>query len=109
MPMAQSRPPVPGPSDRPAAVCCRVHDLQAGDAASPSPHRARRADSIDEAFLDVTTLDMSGDVLAAQLQTTIRDDLALSCSLGVATNKLVAKVTTDVGKSFVRLLAKRLR
>lgn len=58
--------------------------------------------SIDEAFLDVTALDEPGDVLAAQLQTTIRDDLALSCSLGVATNKLVAKVATDVGKSLVR-------
>jgi len=58
--------------------------------------------SIDEAFLDVTALGEPGDVLAAQLQATIRDDLALSCSLGVATNKLVAKVATDVGKSLVR-------
>ncbi len=58
--------------------------------------------SIDEAFLDVTALGEPGDVLAARLQATIRDDLALSCSLGVATNKLVAKVATDVGKSLVR-------
>ena len=58
--------------------------------------------SIDEAFLDVTALGEPGDILAAQLQATIRDDLALSCSLGVATNKLVAKVATDVGKSLVR-------
>src|SRR6266536_1734167 len=58
--------------------------------------------SINEAFLDVTALDEPGDILAAQLQTTIRDELALSCSLGVATNKLVAKVATDVGKSLVR-------
>ncbi len=58
--------------------------------------------SIDEAFLDVSALDEPGDLLAAQLQATIRDELGLSCSLGVATNKLVAKVATDVGKSLVR-------
>jgi DNA polymerase-4 len=58
--------------------------------------------SIDEAFLDVTALAEPGEMLAAQLQARIRDDLALSCSLGVASNKLVAKVATDVGKSLVR-------
>lgn len=58
--------------------------------------------SIDEAFLDVTALGEPGDLLAARLQATIRDDLALSCSLGVASNKLIAKVATDVGKSLVR-------
>ena len=58
--------------------------------------------SIDEAFLDVTALGAPGETLAAQLQATIRTDLALSCSLGVASNKLVAKVATDVGKSLVR-------
>lgn len=58
--------------------------------------------SIDEAFLDVTELGAPGDALAAQLQATIRSDLDLSCSLGVASNKLVAKIATDVGKSLVR-------
>jgi DNA polymerase-4 len=58
--------------------------------------------SIDEAFLDVTALGAPGETLAAQLQAIIRDDLALSCSLGVASNKLLAKVATDVGKSLVR-------
>ncbi len=58
--------------------------------------------SIDEAFLDVTALGEPGAELAARLQATIRDELALSCSLGVAANKLVAKVATDVGKSLVR-------
>jgi DNA polymerase-4 len=58
--------------------------------------------SIDEAFLDVTALGEPGDALAAPLQATIRDELALSCSLGVASNKLVAKVATDVGKSLAR-------
>jgi DNA polymerase IV len=58
--------------------------------------------SIDEAFLDVTALETPGDVLAARLQATIRDELGLSCSLGVAANKLVAKIATDVGKSMAR-------
>jgi DNA polymerase IV len=58
--------------------------------------------SIDEAFLDVTALGEPGDVLAARLQETIWEELALSCSIGVATNKLLAKVATDVGKSLVR-------
>jgi DNA polymerase IV len=58
--------------------------------------------SIDEAFLDVTALGEPGEAIAALLQATIRDDLALSCSLGVAANKLVAKIATDVGKSMVR-------
>lgn len=58
--------------------------------------------SIDEAFLDATALDADGAGIAARLQQTIRDDLALSCSLGVAGNKLVAKIATDVGKSMAR-------
>lgn len=58
--------------------------------------------SIDEAFLDVTDLDEPGEMIASRLQKTIQEELALSCSLGVASNKLVAKVATDVGKSLVR-------
>jgi len=55
--------------------------------------------SIDEAFLDVSDLPESGDVLARQLQAAIRDKLGLPCSLGIATNKLLAKTATDVGKA----------
>ncbi len=54
--------------------------------------------SIDEAFLDVSDLPESGEEIARKLQTSIRDGLGLPCSLGVATNKLVAKIATDVGK-----------
>jgi DNA polymerase-4 len=50
----------------------------------------------------VTALGEPGDAVAAQLQASIRDELGLSCSLGVATNKLLAKIATDVGKSLVR-------
>ena len=58
--------------------------------------------SIDEAFLDVTTLGEPGATIAARLQATVRDTLGLSCSVGVATNKLVAKIATDVGKGMAR-------
>ncbi len=58
--------------------------------------------SIDEAFLDLTDLPDPGEVLARQLQAAIRDGLGLPCSLGVATNKLVAKIATEVGKAAAR-------
>ncbi len=55
--------------------------------------------SIDEAFMDVSDLPEPGLVLAQRLQATIREELSLPCSIGVATNKLVAKMATDVGKA----------
>ena len=55
--------------------------------------------SIDEAFLDVTDLPEPGEALARRLQSTMRGELGLPCSLGVAANKLVAKVATEVGKA----------
>lgn len=58
--------------------------------------------SIDEAFLDVTALNETGEALARRLQAQIAVELDLACSLGVATNKLVAKIATDVGKSTAR-------
>jgi DNA polymerase-4 len=58
--------------------------------------------SIDEAFLDVSDLPEEGETLARCLQEQIRKELDLPCSLGVATNKLVAKIATDVGKKAAR-------
>lgn len=55
--------------------------------------------SIDEAFLDVTDLPETGATLAQQLQATINQLLKLPCSLGVATNKLVAKIANSAGKA----------
>jgi len=54
--------------------------------------------SIDEAFLDMTDLPQSGEVLAKGLQARIRKEVKLPCSIGVASNKLVAKTASDVGK-----------
>ncbi len=55
--------------------------------------------SIDEAFMDVTDLSISAEIISNDLQKTIINDLGLPCSLGVAPNKLVAKIATDVGKA----------
>jgi DNA polymerase-4 len=57
--------------------------------------------SIDEAFLDVTLLHDEAEAIARRLQAAINADPALPCSLGVAANKLVAKIATTVGKSEV--------
>src|SRR5690606_3858928 len=54
--------------------------------------------SIDEAFLDVTGLHQGGEMIARQLQARINNELELPCSLGVATNKLVAKIANNIGK-----------
>jgi DNA polymerase-4 len=55
--------------------------------------------SIDEAFLDVSELPGPVEGLARGLQASIRDELGLPCSLGIASNKLVAKIATEVGKA----------
>jgi DNA polymerase-4 len=55
--------------------------------------------SIDEAFLDLSDLPEAGEVLARNIQTYIFDHFHLPCSIGVATNKLMAKIATDAGKA----------
>jgi len=57
--------------------------------------------SIDEAFLDVTGCEGlfgPADVLAHRLQERILAELGLPSSLGVASNKLVAKIASDLAK-----------
>ena len=54
--------------------------------------------SIDEAFLDVSELESAPEAIARRLQAGIQAELGLPCSLGLASNKLVAKIATDVGK-----------
>ncbi len=58
--------------------------------------------SIDEAFLDVSALSASAETIARHLQAQIRSELGLPCSLGVASNKLVAKIANNVGKAAAR-------
>jgi nucleotidyltransferase/DNA polymerase involved in DNA repair len=55
--------------------------------------------SIDEAFLDVSDIPGDPEAIARRVQSGIRADLDLPSSLGVATNKLVAKIANNIGKS----------
>ena len=54
--------------------------------------------SIDEAFLDLSEVRDPIERLARDLQARIRHDLDLPSSIGIATNKLMAKIATEVGK-----------
>ncbi|MEO0563992.1 MAG: DNA polymerase IV [Chloroflexota bacterium] len=58
--------------------------------------------SIDEAFMDVTGLRGTGEEIARRLQSHIADETRLPCSLGVASNKLVAKIANNIGKAAVQ-------
>jgi DNA polymerase-4 len=55
--------------------------------------------SIDEAFLDISDVPESPETVANKLQSRIRDELQLPCSIGIASNKMVAKIATEAGKS----------
>jgi len=55
--------------------------------------------SIDEAFLDISDVRDEPQRLARGLQARIRDELHLPCSIGIASNKLMAKLATEVGKA----------
>lgn len=57
--------------------------------------------SLDEAFLDVTgSLSVQGPApaIAARIKETIRERTGLTASVGVAPNKLVAKIASDLDK-----------
>jgi DNA polymerase IV (DinB-like DNA polymerase) len=56
--------------------------------------------SIDEAFLDVSPLGSfaAAYALAGRIKTVIRTNMGLSCSVGVAPAKIVAKIASDFKK-----------
>ncbi|WJH34513.1 DNA polymerase IV [Paenibacillus aurantius] len=56
--------------------------------------------SIDECFVDITGSKQFGAPLeiAETIQTRIRNELGLPCSIGVAPNKLLAKIASDMKK-----------
>jgi DNA polymerase IV len=54
--------------------------------------------SIDEAFLDISQLMENHYDLAKEIQAEIRKSFNLPCSIGIASNKLIAKTANDFGK-----------
>jgi DNA polymerase-4 len=57
--------------------------------------------SVDEAYLDVAgSTRLFGDVptIARSIKEAVRSELGLTCSVGVATNRLVAKIASDLHK-----------
>lgn len=57
--------------------------------------------SIDEAYLDVTDIVNNfkdAEILAKRIQKEIFDELKITCSIGIAPNKLVAKIASSTNK-----------
>ena len=53
---------------------------------------------IDEVYLDLTPLEAQSRELALTLQKHVFDATGLSCSIGIAPNKLIAKIASDLDK-----------
>ncbi len=53
---------------------------------------------IDEAFLDITVLNDTNEVIASRIKAGIADATGLTCSIGIAPNKLLAKIASDMQK-----------
>jgi DNA polymerase-4 len=53
---------------------------------------------IDEAYLDITALGQSSADIAGEIKQRIRDATGLTCSIGIAPNKLLAKMASELQK-----------
>jgi DNA polymerase-4 len=53
---------------------------------------------IDEAFLDTSELAETAENTAARIKTGIKEKTGLTCSIGIAPNKLLAKIASDMHK-----------
>jgi len=91
----------------PAAVCVRPRMARYAEVSAQVFAIFRRYTplvqglSLDEAYLDVTDsrlLKGDGVQIAKEIKQAIRDELQLTASVGVATNKLVAKIASDLDK-----------
>ncbi|XP_042412181.1 DNA polymerase kappa-like isoform X3 [Zingiber officinale] len=60
------------------------------------------ATSLDEAYLEITEIckqrSISSEEVAAELRNTIYQETGLTCSVGVAPNRMLAKVCSDINK-----------
>src|SRR5208283_849362 len=53
---------------------------------------------IDEAFLDLSDIDKDSAQIAQEIKQQIKESTGLSCSIGIAPNKLLAKIASDLEK-----------
>jgi len=53
---------------------------------------------IDEAYLDITDVDMKPEEIAKIIKERIRQEVGLTCSIGIGPNKLLAKIASDMKK-----------
>ncbi len=53
---------------------------------------------IDEAFLDITDVDMESEEITNMIKERIRKETGLTCSIGIGPNKLLAKIASDMKK-----------
>jgi DNA polymerase IV len=53
---------------------------------------------IDEAFLDITDIDMESEELVKRIKESIMEETNLTCSIGIGPNKLLAKIASDMKK-----------
>jgi len=53
---------------------------------------------IDEAFLDISSIDKPSEEVAMEIKKRIKEETDLNCSIGVAPNKLLAKIASDLEK-----------
>ena len=53
---------------------------------------------IDEAFLDISSIDKPSEEIAGEIKNRIREKTGLTCSIGIAPNKLLAKMASDMRK-----------
>ena len=53
---------------------------------------------IDEAFLDISSIDKPSEEIAKEIKKRIKEETDLGCSIGIAPNKLLAKIASDLEK-----------
>lgn len=53
---------------------------------------------IDEAFLDISSVERSSEDIAKEIKKRIKEETDLNCSIGIAPNKLLAKIASDMEK-----------
>ncbi|MCG2741127.1 MAG: hypothetical protein L6300_12960, partial [Syntrophaceae bacterium] len=53
---------------------------------------------IDEAYLDVTDIPETNEEITGRIKAGIKEKTGLTCSIGIASNKLLAKIASDMQK-----------